>query len=92
MWIEPVSPELLSRLVVSNCLQPHGLQPTRFLCPWKIPGKDTGVGCHLLLQLGHPDYHWAIPTINVPPGKSKITLLSQGTLKYGKVHLEGIIL
>ena len=30
-------------------LQPHGLQPTRLLCPWSSPGKNTGVGCHFLL-------------------------------------------
>ena len=31
-------------------LWPHGLQPTRLLCPWDFPGKSTGVGCHFLLQ------------------------------------------
>ena len=31
-------------------LRPHGLQPARLLCPWDSPGKDTGVGCHALLQ------------------------------------------
>ena len=36
--------------VVSNSLQPHGLQPTRLLCPWDFPGKNTGLGCHFLLQ------------------------------------------
>ena len=36
--------------VVSESLQPHGLQPTRLLCPWDFPGKNTGVGCHCLLQ------------------------------------------
>ena len=36
--------------VVSDSLQPHGLEPTRFLCPWDFPGKDTGVGCYFLLQ------------------------------------------
>ena len=30
--------------------QPHGLQPTRLLCPWDFPGKSTGVGCHCLLR------------------------------------------
>ena len=42
--------------VISNSLQPHGLTPTRFLCPWNFPGKNTGVGCHFLLQgnLPHP--------------------------------------
>ena len=32
--------------VVSDSLQPHGLQPTRLLCPWDFPGKSTGVGYH----------------------------------------------
>ena len=31
-------------------LKPHGLQPPRLLCPWDFPGKNTGVGCHFLLQ------------------------------------------
>ena len=35
---------------MSDSLQPHGLQPTRLLCPWNFPGKNTGVGCHFLLQ------------------------------------------
>ena len=41
---------MLSCSVVSNSLQPHGLQPTRLLCLWNFPGKNTGVGCHFLLQ------------------------------------------
>ena len=36
--------------VVSDSLWPHGPQPTRLLCPWDSPGKNTGVGCHFLLQ------------------------------------------
>ena len=35
---------------MSNPLWPYGLQPTRLLCPWDSPGKNTGVGCHFLLQ------------------------------------------
>ena len=31
-------------------LWPYGLYPGRLLCPWDFPGKDTGVGCHALLQ------------------------------------------
>ena len=31
-------------------LWPRGLQPTRLLCPWDSPGKNTGVSCHALLQ------------------------------------------
>ena len=29
--------------VMSNSLQPCGLKPTRLLCPWDSPGKNTGV-------------------------------------------------
>ena len=35
---------------MSNSVWPHGLQPTRLLCPRDSPGKNTGVGCHFLLQ------------------------------------------
>ena len=35
---------------MSDSQQPHGLQPTRLLHPWDVPGKSTGVGCHCLLQ------------------------------------------
>ena len=38
--------------VVSDSSRPHGLQPTRLLCPWDFPGKSTGVGCRCLLR--HP--------------------------------------
>ena len=40
----------VSHPVVSNSLQLHGLYPTRLLCPWDFPGKNTEVGCHSLLQ------------------------------------------
>ena len=36
--------------VVSDSVQPHRWQPTRLPCPWDSPGKNTGVGCHFLLQ------------------------------------------
>ena len=40
-----------SRWVMSDSSRPHGLQPTRLLCPWDFPGKSTGVGCHCLLRI-----------------------------------------
>ena len=40
----------VSHQIMSNCLGPHGLQPTRLLCPWNIPGEHTGMDCHFLLQ------------------------------------------
>ena len=43
-----------SRSVVSDSKRPHGLQPTRLLCPWDFPGKSTGVGCRCLLRVWFP--------------------------------------
>ena len=36
----------------SDSLQPFELQPSRLLCSWDFPGKNTGVGCHFLLHHG----------------------------------------
>ena len=69
---------LFSCSVVSNSLWPPGLQPTRLLCPWDSPSKNTGVGCHSLLQgisptqglNSHlPSLAGGFSTIE-PPGKS----------------------
>ena len=35
---------------MSNSVRAHGWQPTRLPRPWDSPGKNTGVGCHFLLQ------------------------------------------
>ena len=35
---------------VRLCARPHRRQPTRLPCPWDSPGKNTGMGCHFLLQ------------------------------------------
>ena len=35
---------------MSDSVQPHKRQPTRLPHPWDSPGKNTGVGCHFLLQ------------------------------------------
>jgi len=35
---------------VSDSVGPHRWQPTRLSRPWDSPGKNTGVGCHFLLQ------------------------------------------
>ena len=39
-----------TRRVGSNSVPPHRRQPTRLPRPWDSPGKNTGVGCHFLLQ------------------------------------------
>jgi len=40
----------ISCSVVSDSLRPHRWQPTRLPRPWDSPSKNTGVGCHFLLQ------------------------------------------
>ena len=35
---------------MSDSVRPYRWQPTRLPCPWDSPGKNTGVGCHFLLQ------------------------------------------
>ena len=35
---------------MSDSVQPHRQQPIRLPRPWDSPGKNTGVGCHFLLQ------------------------------------------
>ena len=35
---------------MSDSVRPHRRQPTRLPSPWGSPGKNTGVGCHFLLQ------------------------------------------
>ena len=35
---------------MTDSVRPHRRQPTRLPRPWDSPGKNTGVGCHCLLQ------------------------------------------
>ena len=59
-------------LAAQSCptLRPHGLQPTRLLCPWDLPGENTGVGCYFLLQRIFPTLglnlhllHWLVDSL-----------------------------
>ena len=66
--------------VVSDSLQPYGLQPNRHLSPWDLPGKNARLGRHALLhgifptqglnlRLLHP-LHWHTDSLPLaPPGK-----------------------
>ena len=47
---EPETLYAISRSVVSDSSWSHGLYPTKLLCPWDSPGKNTGAGSHSLLQ------------------------------------------
>ena len=64
---------------MSDSVQPHRQQPTRLPRPWDSPGKNTGVGCHFLLQCmkvkSESEVTQSCPTLNDPmdcrpPGSS----------------------
>ena len=64
---------------MSNSVRPHRWQPTRLPCPWDSPGKNTGVGCHFLLQCmkvkSESEVPQSCPTLSdpmdcSPPGSS----------------------
>ena len=57
---------------MSDSQRPHGLQPTRLLCPWDFPGKNTGVGCHCLLQIYYRVLHKIQTYLNCNPPVSSI--------------------
>ena len=58
--------------VVPSCLRPCGLKPTRLLSPWDSPGKNSGMGCHFLLQgifltqgLNRSPLHWRADSLHL---------------------------
>ena len=48
----PSNPAAVAAKSLQSCptVRPHRRQPTRLPRPWDSPGKNTGVGCHFLLQ------------------------------------------
>ena len=63
-----------SSSVVSDSVRPHRGQPTRLPCPWDSPGKNTGVGCHFLLQCmkvkSESEVTQSCPTLRDPMDRS----------------------
>ena len=67
-------------------LRAHGLKPARLLCPWDSPGKNTGVGCHALLQGIFPTQgssphllrllHWQVSSLALAPLGRRLLLCS----------------
>ena len=80
------SPKIYKLSTVSlNCVRllgPHGLQPTRLLCSWNSPGKNTGVGSHSFLQGIFPTQ-----TLNLRSSALQAdSLLSESTLMSYKLN------
>ena len=68
-------------LVLSDSATPWTVAHTRLLCPWDIPGTNTGVGCHFLLQGIFPAEIGSVPLAlaarfftTVPSGKISSSL------------------
>ena len=59
---------------MSDSVRPHRQQPTKLLRPWDSPGKNTGVGCHFLLQCrklkSESEVAQLCPTLGDPIGGS----------------------
>ena len=77
---------------MSDSVQPHRRQPTRLPHPWDSPGKNTGVGCHFLLQCmkvkSESDVAQSCPTLSDPmdcslPGSSIHGILQARVLEWG---------
>ena len=76
-------------------LRPNELQPASLLGPWDFPGKDTGVGCHFLLQEIFPTQgpslclmHWAGGFFTTElPGKPRIKIHMSKIMTRGKSKL-----
>ena len=79
---------------MSNSMQPQRWQPTRLLCPWDCPGKNTGVGCHFLLQhmrvKSESEVAQLCPTLHdpmdcSPPGSSIHGIFQARVLELGAI-------
>ncbi|XDA73828.1 hypothetical protein R6Z07F_004053 [Ovis aries] len=80
--------------VVSDSVRPHRRQPTRLPRPWDSPGKNTGVGCHLLLQCmkmkSESEVAQSCPTLSDPmdcslPGSSVHGIFQARVLEWGAI-------
>ena len=79
---------------MSDSVQPHRQQPTRLLCPWDSPGKNTGVGCHFLPQYlkveSESEVAKSCPTLSDPmdwslPGSSAYGIFQARVLELGAI-------
>ena len=83
---------------MSDSVQPHRRQPTRLPHPWDSPGKNTGVGCHFLLQCvkvkSESEDAQSCPTLSDPmdcslPGSSVHGIFQARVLEWGAIAFWG---
>ena len=84
---------------MSDSVRPHGRQPTRLRRPWDSPGKNTGVGCHFLLQWmkvkSEREVAQSCPTLSDPmdcslPGSSIHGICQARVLEWGAIAFSRI--
>ena len=83
---------------MSDSVRPHRQQPTRLPHPWDSPGKNTGVGCHFLLQCmtvkSESEGAQSCPTLSNPmdcsaPGSSIHGIFQARVLEWGAIAFSG---
>ena len=79
-------------------MRPHRRQPTRLPCPWDSPGKNTGVGCHFLLQCMKVKSESEVTQLCLtlsdpmdcsPPGSSIHGIFQARVLEWGTIPFSG---
>ena len=84
---------------MSDSVRPHRQQPTRLPRPWDSPGKNTGVGCHFLLQCmnvrSESEVAQSCPTLIDPmdcslPGSSVHGIFQARVLEWGAIAFSTI--
>ena len=84
---------------MSDSVRPQRWQPTRLPHPWDSPGKNTGVGCHFLLQCmkgkSESEVTQSCPTLSdpmdcSPPGSSVHGIFQARLLEWGAIAFSSI--
>ena len=84
---------------MSDSVRPHRRKPTRLPHPWDSPGKNTGVGCHFLLQCmkvkSESEVAQSCPTLRdpmdcSPPGSSVHEIFQARVLEWGAIAFSGM--
>ena len=79
---------------MSDSVRPHRWKPTRLPRPWDSPGKNTGVGCHFILQCmkvkSESEVTQLRPTFSNPmdcslPGSSVQGIFQARVLEWGAI-------
>ena len=86
---------------MSDSVRPHRRQPARLPRPWDSPGKNTGVGCHFLLQCmkvkSESEVAQPCPTLSdpmdcSPPGSSVHGIFQARVLEWGAIFPSIVVL